>query len=260
MHVGSLRSIAKGTKVFGALLLIAALMPLSAPPSPSWAQDTRLEQFSPREEMDRKEQIRRNPRDANAWYYLGRFYDYTHSNQQAAQAFYQATLLKPGWAEAFFNLGKMYRAIGRIREAAQALQRATLLKSNFSRAFFYLGLVQLDLDLPKEAAAAMMQAYTLNPGYFETYFDTTSYGIHSELGDKDAVLKLVQIIYPENQQLAQILYKRWARHGINLREFYEVVSGTEKKSEAGYQEAQEVGYQEQPLPGYQKPPPAGFLR
>jgi tetratricopeptide (TPR) repeat protein len=113
--------------------------------------------------------------------------------------------LKPGCAEAFFNLGKMYRSIGRPREAAQALQRAILLKSNFSRAYFYLGLVLLDLDRAKEAAAAMMEAYTLSPGYFETYFDTTSYGIHSELGDKDAILKLVQIIYPENQQLAQIL-------------------------------------------------------
>jgi tetratricopeptide (TPR) repeat protein len=260
MNLDLLRSITKSIIVLWALLLIAVMMIPWASPTLGWAQDTRLEQFSPREEMDRKEQIRRNPRDANAWYYLGRFYDFTHRNQQAAEAFYQATLLKPGWAEAFFNLGKMYRSIGRPREAAQALQRATLLKSNFSRAYFYLGLVLLDLDRTKEAAAAMMQAYTLSPGYFETYFDTTSYGIHSELGDKDAVLKLVQIIYPENQQLAQILYKRWARHGINLREFYEVVSGTDKKSEAGYQEAQEVGYQEQPLPGYQKPPPAGFLR
>jgi tetratricopeptide (TPR) repeat protein len=235
------------------------VLPWAAPPS-GWAQESRFEQFSPREEMDRREQIRRNPRDANAWYYLGRFYDFTHRNQQAAEAFYQASLLRPGWAEAFFNLGKMYRSIGRPREAAQALQRATLLKSDFSRAYFYLALVLVDLDRPKEAAAAMMQAYTLNPGYFETYFDNTSYGIHSELGDKDAVLKLVQFIYPENEQLAQILYKRWARHGINLQEFYEAVSGTEKKSEAGYQEAQEAGYQEQPLPGYQKAPPAGFFR
>jgi tetratricopeptide (TPR) repeat protein len=260
MRLGNQKSAIGSIKVFGGLLLIAVIVLPWTSPSPGRAQDNRLEQFSPREEMHRKEQIRRNPRDAIAWFYLGRFYDFTHRNQQAAEAFRQATLIKPGWAEAFFNLGKMYRSIGRPREAAQALQRATLLKSDFSRAYFYLGLVWLDLDSPKEAAAAMMQAYTLNPGYFETYFDTTSYGIHSELGDKDAVLKLVQIIYPENQQLAQILYKRWARHGINLREFYEVVSGTDKKSEAGYQEAQEVGYQEQPLPGYQKPPPAGFLR
>ena len=260
MHLSNPKSIIGSITVFGTFLLIAVMVLSFASPSPGWAQVNRFEQFSPREEMDRKAQIRRNPRDANAWYYLGRFYDFTHRNQQAAEAFYQATLLKPGWAEAFFNLGKMYRSIGRPREAAQALQRATLLKSNFSRAYFYLGLVLLDLDRPKEAAAAMMQAYTLSPGFFETYFDTTSYGIHSELGDKDTVLKLVKIIYPENQQLAEILYKRWARHGINLREFYEVVSGTDKKSEAGYQEAQEVGYQEQPLPGYQKPPPAGFLR
>ncbi len=250
----------KTTAFLLTVIWVATLVQFDAARQPALAQDARLEQFSPREEMDRKAQLRRNPRDANAWFYLGRYYDFTHRNQEAAQAFYQATLIKPGWAEAFFNLGKMYRSIGHYRDAAQALQRATLLKTDYSRAYFYLGLVYLDLDQSDEAAQALIQAYTHAPGYFETYFDTTSYGIHSELGNKDAILTVIRTVYPVNQQLAQVLYKRWARHGINLREFYEVVSGSDKKSEAGYQEAQEVGYQEQPLPGYQKPPPAGFTR
>lgn len=250
----------KTTAFLLTVIWVAILVQLNAARQPALAQDARLEQFSPREEMDRKAQLRRNPRDANAWFYLGRYYDFTHRNQEAAQAFYQATLIKPGWAEAFFNLGKMYRSIGHYRDAARALQRATLLKTDYSRAYFYLGLVYLDLDQSDEAAQALIQAYTHDPGYFETYFDTTSYGIHSELGNKDAILTVIRTVYPVNQQLAQILYKRWTRHGINLREFYEVVSGSDKKSEAGYQEAQEVGYQEQPLPGYQKPPPAGFTR
>ncbi|MFZ2088393.1 MAG: tetratricopeptide repeat protein [Desulfobaccales bacterium] len=247
-------------KIFQILMGAAAISLFWAVLSVVQAQDSRLEQFSPREEMDRKEEIRRNPRNAVAWFYLGRYYDFTHRNQEAAQAFQQATLLNPGWAEAFFNLGKMYRVLGRHQEAALALQRATLLKSNYSRAFFYLGLVWINLDRPNEAAAALIKAYDHDPGYFETYFDTTSYGIHGELGDKETILSLVHIIYPVNQQLAHIIYKRWTRHGINLRDFYEVVSGSDKKSEAGYQEAQESGYQEQPLPGYQKPPPAGFRR
>ena len=250
----------KTTAFLLTVIWVAILVQLDAARQPALAQDARLEQFSPREEMDRKAQLRRNPRDANAWFYLGRYYDFTHRNQEAAQAFYQATLIKPGWAEAFFNLGKMYRSIGHYRDAARALQRATLLKTDYSRAYFYLGLVYLDLDQSDEAAQALIQAYTHDPGYFETYFDTTSYGIHSELGNKDAMLTVIRTVYPVNQQLAQVLYKRWTRHGINLREFYEVVSGSDKKSEAGYQEAQEVGYQEQPLPGYQKPPPAGFTR
>jgi tetratricopeptide (TPR) repeat protein len=250
----------KTTAFLLTVIWVATLVQFDAARQPALAQDARLEQFSPREEMDRKAQLRRNPRDANAWFYLGRYYDFTHRNQEAAQAFYQAILIKPGWAEAFFNLGKMYRSIGHYRDAARALQRATLLKTDYSRAYFYLGLVYLDLDQSDEAAQALIQAYTHDPGYFETYFDTTSYGIHSELGNKDAILTVIRTVYPVNQQLAQILYKRWTRHGINLREFYEVVSGSDKKSEAGYQEAQEVGYQEQPLPGYQKPPPAGFTR
>jgi tetratricopeptide (TPR) repeat protein len=251
---------AQNSKILRLLIWLAALLQLVVCLSSALAQENRFEQFSPREEMDRKAQIKRNPRDATAWYYLGRYYDFTHRVQDAAGAFYQATLIKPGWAEAFFNLGKMYRTLGRYQEAAQALKRATLLKSNFSRAYFFLGLVWLDLDRPQDAAQALNQAYLHAPGYFETYFDTTSYGIHSELVNKDAILTVIQSVYPVNQQLAQILYKRWTRHGINLKDFYEVVSGTDKISEAGYQEAQEAGYQVQPLPGYQKPPPAGFNR
>jgi tetratricopeptide (TPR) repeat protein len=247
-------------KFFRIFVWLAALVQLVVCTAALGGQDTRFEQFSPREEMNRKEQIRRNPRDATAWFFLGRFYDFTHRTQDAAEAFRQATLIKPGWAEAFFNLGKMYRAIGRYREAAQALERATIIKSNYSRAYFFLGLIYLDLERPKAAAQALNQAYMHDPGYFETYFDTTSYGMHSELVNKDSVLGVIRTVYPMNQQLAQILYKRWARYGINMQDFYEVVSGADKKSEAGYQEAQEVGYQEQPLPGYQKPPPAGFTR
>ncbi len=250
----------KTTAFLLTVALVASLVQLDAARQPALAQDSRLEQFSPREEMDRKAQLRRNPRDANAWYYLGRYYDFTHRNQDAAEAFHQATLIKPGWAEAFFNLGKMYRSIGHYRDAARALQRATLLKTDYSRAYFYLGLVYLDLDQSDEAAQALIQAYTHDPGYFETYFDTTSYGIHSELGNKEAILTVIRTVYPVNQQLAQVLYKDGPGTASTCRNFTRWSPASDKKSEAGYQEAQEVGYQEQPLPGYQKPPPAGFTR
>jgi len=91
MRVGNPRSLIGSIMVVKILLCMAVMLPLFALPPSGWAQDARLEQFSPREEMNRKEQIRRNPRDATAWYYLGRYYDFTHQNQKAAQAFYQAT-------------------------------------------------------------------------------------------------------------------------------------------------------------------------
>ena len=113
MHLSNPKSIIGSITVFGTFLLIAVMVLSFASPSPGWAQVNRFEQFSPREEMDRKAQIRRNPRDANAWYYLGRFYDFTHRNQQAAEAFYQATLLKPGWAEARCLMQRVLRRASR---------------------------------------------------------------------------------------------------------------------------------------------------
>jgi len=222
--------------------------------------DTRFEQFSPREEAMWLERIRKNPTEARSYYYLGRFYEFHHRDREAAEAFRQATVLNPGWPQAFLQLGKMYRRLHRFQEAAVALRRAVLLKSDYSQAYHFLGLVCINLALLEEAAAAFLKAYQYNPGWAETYYDRTTFGIHSELGDKEVVLKLVRLIYPSDQRLARLLYNRWARNNAGQKEFYREVAGPEKKGEAGYQEAQEYGYQEAPETGYLKGPEAGFLR
>ncbi|MGQ9919944.1 MAG: tetratricopeptide repeat protein [Desulfobacca sp.] len=223
-------------------------------------EDVRFEQFSPQEEQMWQERIRRNPRDGRSYFFLGRFYDFVHRDQDAANAFKQATLLRPDWPQAFFNLGKLYHRLGRWQDAAVALRRATLLKSDYAAAYHFLGLVEINLGHYPEAAKALIKAYEANPGWAEKYYDGTSYGIHWEFGQKEVVLRLVQLIYPTNQRLARLLYNRWARGNAGMKEYWQEAAGAEKRSETGYQEPPLSGYPEPTLPGYQRGPDVGFQR
>jgi tetratricopeptide (TPR) repeat protein len=229
-------------------------------PVVAWGSDIRFEQFSPGEEQIWLDRVRRNPQDARSYFYLARVYDFMHRDREAAEAFKQATILKPGWAQAFFNLGKIYRRLQRFQDAAAALQRATLLKSNYAMAYHFLGLVQIDLGRYPEAAQALINAYRYNPGWAEKYYDGTTYGIHSELGNKEVILKLVKLISPTDQNLARLLYNRWARGNAGMQEYWTEVAGAEKRSEYGYQDPPLVGYGEPEEAGYLRGPESGFQR
>ena len=229
---------------------------------PAWPQeDTRFEQFSPQAEQHWKEVLRRQPRNAQAYYHLGRYYEFTKRVQDSAEMYRQATLIDPGSTLAYFGLGKAYRELNRYQEAAAALHRAVVLKPNFSRAHHFLGLVYVDLGKYPEAADALVKAYTHNPGWAETYYDNTTYGMHQELADdKEVVLRLVKHIYPINQHLARILYNRWARGNAGMKEFWEVVAGRELPADAGYHHGPVVGYAAPEEVGTQGPQDVGYRR
>ena len=228
----------------------------------AWAQpDLRVERFTPQEERYWKQRIRSNPRNAQAYYHLGRYYEFVRRVRDAADFYRKATLLDPGWAQPFFYLGKAYRELGRYQEAARALKRAVLLKSDYARAYHYLGLVLVNLGRYEEAADALVKAYTYDPGWAETYYDNTTYGINSELSeDKETVLRLIKYIYPVNQHLARIMYKRWDRAGAAMKEYWEVVSGRKIPADYGYQNYPVPGYQPPDEPGYQRPQDMGYQR
>jgi tetratricopeptide (TPR) repeat protein len=229
---------------------------------PAWSQeDIRFEQFSPQGERHWKEVLRRQPRNPQAYYQLGRYYEFTKRMPDAAEMYRQATLIDQGSALAHFGLGKAYRELNRYQEAATALHRAVALKPNFSRAYHFLGLVYVGLGRYPEAAEALVNAYTYNPGWAETYYDSTTYGIHQELGsDKEVVLRLVKHVYPINQHLARILYNRWARGNAGMKEFWEVVAGRELPADAGYHRGPVVGYVAPQEVGTQGPQDVGYRR
>ncbi len=228
---------------------------------PAWGQeDQRFEEYSPQEEQMWLERIRRDPANARAYYYLGRLYDLSYRYTEAEVAFRQATILNPGWAQAYYNLGRVYRKLHRYQDAMVALKRATILKSDYAMAYHFLGLVNITLGRYQEAAEALIQGYRYNPGWAEKYYDSTTFGIHSELGDKEVVLRLIKYIYPTDQHLARILYNRWARGNAGMKEYWTQVAGAEKRAEVGYQEPPETGYHGEPEAGYLRGREMGFQR
>jgi tetratricopeptide (TPR) repeat protein len=227
-----------------------------------WKQaDMRANQSSPEAERHWKKVIQRNPRDSRAYFHLGRHYELTRRIQLAADAYRQATLLDPGWPQAFFYLGKSYRELGRYQEAAAAMKRAVTIKSDYARAYHFLGLIMIHLGRYEEAAHALVNAYTYDPGWAETFYDNTTYGIQYELGtDKAVNLRLIKYIYPVNQHLARILYNNWSRGNAAMKEYWETVSGAELPADKGYQEGPIPGYREPQEFGYQKAQDVGFQR
>jgi tetratricopeptide (TPR) repeat protein len=230
--------------------------------SSGWTQvDIRANQSSPETERHWKKVIQGNPRNSRAFFHLGRHYELTRRIQLSAEAYRQATLLDPGWPQAFFYLGKAYRELARYQEAAVALQRAVILKSDYARAYHFLGLVMIDLGRYEEAANALVNAYTHDPGWAETYYDNTTFGIQHELGmDKEVNLRLIKYIYPVNQHLARILYNNWSRGNAAMKEYWETVSGSELPPDKGYHQGPIPGYREPQELGYQKAQDLGFQR
>jgi tetratricopeptide (TPR) repeat protein len=224
-------------------------------------QDPKIDQYFSQVEHYWRKKIRRNPRDGRAYYHLGRYYEFTLRIQLAPESYRQATLIVPGWPQAFFYLGKAYRELRRFQEAVVALKRAVLLKSDYARAYHFLGLVMIDLGRYEEAARALVNAYTYDPGWAETYYDNTTYGMQYELGmDKEINLRLIKYIYPVNQHLARILYNNWSRGNAAMKEYWETVSGAELPADKGYHQGPIPGYREPQDVGYQKAQDLGFQR
>ena len=217
--------------------------------------------FPPLREQHWKDVIRREPANAQAYYHLGRHYEFAHRTRNAAESYRKAASLDPGYVEAHFSLGKSYLELNRYHEAAAALKRATVLRSNYARAHHFLALAYINLGRYEDAAEALVQAYTHDPGTAETYYDNTSYGIHRELGDdKEVILRLVKYIYPVNQRLARIVYNRWGRTQGAMKEFDEVVSGRELPPGVGVHKPPITGYFGPQESGYQGPIESGYQR
>ena len=75
----------------------------------------------------------KNPKNAEAFFNMGEAYRVLHRDEEAAQAYRQATHLKPDDEEAYYQLGKSQMRLARYAEAAAAFQKAQDLDPDDSR-------------------------------------------------------------------------------------------------------------------------------
>src|SRR4051812_38624294 len=109
-----------------------------------------------------------DPKDWQAWYYLGYLYSATERNEKAIDAYRHAVTENPKLFEANLNLGLLLATAGNRPEAAKYLRAATALKpesdpdQGLFRAWYALGRL-LSSDDPTGAIAALKRATELHP-------------------------------------------------------------------------------------------------
>lgn len=166
---------------------------------------------NPRLEEQFKSKNRIVSNDPFAHFQLGKYYFYHGRYKEAAEAFRQATLLKPDWFEPFFSLGRTYRILDRDLDAERALRKAVALNSRDYMAQHLLGLVYMRSGYYRDAAEALRKAIIINPGWAENYYRENNIFMHGEFEDKSAVLEIVKILRQKDQYAANLLWLRWSR-------------------------------------------------
>ena len=134
--------------------------------------------------------LQENPRDAQAWYYLGRTKYGKGQFLEAIEAFAQCLKLEPRNIKAETNVGLSYEALERADEAAQALQNAiTWQAENPSKdpePFIELGHLYVNQNQPEKAVLYLTQSIAIYPKISKA---------HEELGKAFSQLKR----FPEAQ-------------------------------------------------------------
>jgi superkiller protein 3 len=105
--------------------------------------------------------IQLNSNYANAYSNLGTALGQQGEPDEAIAAFRQAIQLNPKDATAYNNLGNVLRAQGKLDEAIAAYQKAIQLKPNLANAYTNLGIALSDQKKLSEAIAAYRQALRL---------------------------------------------------------------------------------------------------
>jgi len=106
-----------------------------------------------------------------AWNDLGLAWYSEKNYERAAQAYKQATLLKPDEAEAWLNLGISHHQHGDFPAARDSYRRAIELNAAFAGAWHNLGNVCAELGHLEEAVAAFRKETHLAPNNMRAWYD-----------------------------------------------------------------------------------------
>lgn len=87
-----------------------------------------------------KETLRITPRNADAWFNLGFFYDRGQRHADAAAAFREAARLRPRMDRAWYGLGRALAAAGQHADAVAAFERAAVLQPMNGEVWYHLGM------------------------------------------------------------------------------------------------------------------------
>ena len=160
-----------------------------------------------------------NPKDWQAWYYLGRTKYNENRFEEAIAAFNECLKLDPKNVKAEDNLGLCYAALGRSEEAITAYRTAIAWQSQsvtkYPGPLLDLGSALIETNRTEEAVSYLVQAADISPADFT---------VHRELGKaylrlnetKKAQAELEKAIQfaPENAPLHFMLGQVYRKQGL----------------------------------------------
>ena len=151
-----------------------------------------------------KKAAKKNPRYAEAYFYIG----YCNGNlgryTEAIKAFKQTIRIKPDYAEVHYSLGWVYFKLGRYPQAIKACKQAIRIKPDYVEAHYNLGWVYFKLGRYPQAIKAFKQAIRIKPVDAKAhYLLGLAYLLN---GDKGSALEEYEILKKLDKDLSNKLF------------------------------------------------------
>jgi tetratricopeptide (TPR) repeat protein len=163
--------------------------------------------------------LQQNPRDADAWYLMGRTKYSENRFDEAAQSFAQFLKFDPKNVKAEDNLGLSYVGLGQIDKAMAAYQNAIAWQANSPvrdpAPFFDLGSLLMDQNRSQEAVPYFLQAIAIAPKesrYHEQLGQ--AYFRLEQLQKAQPELEIAVGLSPQNARLHYLLGRVYRKEGF----------------------------------------------
>jgi tetratricopeptide (TPR) repeat protein len=160
-----------------------------------------------------------DPRDAQAWYYLGRTKYGKGQFPEAIQAFAQCLRLEPRNIKAETNVGLSYEALERPDEAAQAFQNAISWQAEGSakdpEPFIEIGHLYVNQNQPEKAVPYLKQSIVILPMVSKAHEELgRAYSLLNKLPEAQAELEKAIELTPQAPNLHCLLAPLYRKQGL----------------------------------------------
>ncbi len=115
--------------------------------------------------------VKKQPEDADAWYFLGSAYSDLKQYNQAIQAYREALRIQPENSVAWYNLGVTYGNFKQYDQAIQAYREALRIKPENAAAWNNLGVAYRNLTQYDQAIHACREALRIQPEYASAWLN-----------------------------------------------------------------------------------------
>jgi tetratricopeptide (TPR) repeat protein len=160
-----------------------------------------------------------NPRDTQAWYYLGRTKYSEGQFPQAIEAFEQCLKLERHNVQAEGNVGLAYEALGKRDQAIQAFENAIVWETESPakdpQPFIELAHLYLEANQPEKAVPYLVQSNAIFPNVPKAREELgKAYSLLHRLPEAQAELEKAVVLEPETASLHFLLGQVYRQQGM----------------------------------------------